>query len=81
VGFAGPCENPAEGVLHHEGILSRRALRSDGRAPDRPARRLHRAQAPQEIVIGVIYPLSGNLAQIGIDSVTAIRVATEIFNG
>lgn len=40
-----------------------------------------RAQAPREVVIGVIYPLSGNLAQIGIDSVTAIRVATEIFNG
>jgi len=40
-----------------------------------------RAQAPREIVIGVIYPLSGNLAQIGIDSVTAIRMATEIFNG
>jgi branched-chain amino acid transport system substrate-binding protein len=39
------------------------------------------AQAPREIVIGVIYALSGNLAQIGIDSVTAIRMATEIFNG
>ena len=39
-----------------------------------------RAQAPREVVIGVIYPLSGNLAQIGIDSVTAIRMAAEIFN-
>ena len=39
------------------------------------------AQAPREIVIGVIYPLSGNLAQIGIDSVTAIRMATDIYNG
>jgi hypothetical protein len=38
------------------------------------------AQAPREVVIGVIYPLSGNLAQLGIDSVTAIRMATDIFN-
>jgi branched-chain amino acid transport system substrate-binding protein len=39
------------------------------------------AQAPKEVVIGVIYPLSGNLAQIGIDSVTAIKMAAEIING
>ena len=39
------------------------------------------AQAPREIAIGVIYPLSGNLAQIGIDSVTAIRMAADIYNG
>ena len=39
------------------------------------------AQAPREIVIGVIYPMSGNLAQLGIDSVTAIRMATDIYNG
>ena len=39
------------------------------------------AQAPREIVIGVMYPMSGNLAQLGIDSVTAIRMATDIYNG
>src|SRR5215467_16316935 len=40
-----------------------------------------RAQAPKEIVIGVIYPMTGNLAQLGIDSVTAIRMATDLYNG
>src|SRR5216684_6615092 len=39
------------------------------------------AQAPKEVVIGAIYPLSGNLAQIGIDSITAMRMAVELFNG
>src|SRR5262249_28198327 len=39
------------------------------------------AQAPKEIVIGVIYPMTGNLAQLGIDSVTAIRMATDLYNG
>jgi len=38
-------------------------------------------QAPKEIVIGVIYPMTGNLAQLGIDSVTAIRMATGLYNG
>jgi branched-chain amino acid transport system substrate-binding protein len=40
-----------------------------------------RAQAPKEIVIGVIYPMTGNLAQLGLDSVTAIRMAVEQYNG
>jgi branched-chain amino acid transport system substrate-binding protein len=39
------------------------------------------AQAPKEIVIGVIYPMTGNLAQLGIDSVTAIRMAVDQYNG
>src|SRR5882672_9377092 len=39
------------------------------------------AQASKEIVIGAIYPLSGNLAQIGIDSITAMKMATELYNG
>jgi len=39
------------------------------------------AQAPKEIVIGVIYPMTGNLAQLGIDSVTAIKMAVEQYNG
>src|SRR5207244_2670219 len=39
------------------------------------------AQAPKEVVIGAIYPLSGNLAQIGIDSITAMRMAVELYNG
>ena len=39
------------------------------------------AQAPKEVVIGVIYPMTGQLAQLGIDSVTAIKMATELYNG
>jgi branched-chain amino acid transport system substrate-binding protein len=41
---------------------------------------LAHAQAPKEIVIGVIYPMSSSLAQIGIDSVTALKMATELYN-
>ncbi len=39
------------------------------------------AEAPKEIVIGVIYPMTGQLAQLGIDSVTAMKMATELYNG
>src|SRR5262245_57962446 len=39
-----------------------------------------RAQAPKEVVIGVLYPLSGPVAQVGIDSVNAVKLATEIIN-
>ena len=39
------------------------------------------AQAPKEVVIGVIYPMTGQLAQLGIDSVTAIKMSTELYNG
>jgi len=39
------------------------------------------AQAPKEVVIGVIYPMTGQLAQLGIDSVTAMKMATELYNG
>ena len=38
------------------------------------------AQAPKEVVIGVIYPLSGQLAQLGIDSVTMMRMTTDFIN-
>ena len=38
------------------------------------------AQVPKEIVIGVLYPLSGPVAQVGIDSVNAVKLATEIIN-
>ena len=38
------------------------------------------AQAPKEVVIGVLYPLSGNAAQVGIDSANAIRLAVDIIN-
>src|SRR6266542_5415307 len=41
---------------------------------------LAHAQAPKDIVIGVIYPMSSSLAQIGIDSVTALKMATELYN-
>src|SRR5215467_9995051 len=39
------------------------------------------SQVPKEVVIGVIYPMTGNLAQLGIDSVTAIRMAADLYNG
>src|ERR1700682_336797 len=39
------------------------------------------AQAPKEIVIGVIYPMTGTLAQRAIASVTAIRMAVDQYNG
>jgi branched-chain amino acid transport system substrate-binding protein len=39
------------------------------------------AQAAQEIVIGVIYPMSGPLAQAGIDDRPAVEIAAEVANG
>lgn len=40
-----------------------------------------RAQAAEdEVVIGVIYPLSGPVAQVGIDAVAAVKTAIEIIN-
>jgi branched-chain amino acid transport system substrate-binding protein len=39
-----------------------------------------RAQAPQEVVIGVIYPLSGASAQIGVDAQHAFNTAADIIN-
>jgi branched-chain amino acid transport system substrate-binding protein len=36
--------------------------------------------AENEVVIGVIYPLSGPVAQVGIDAVAAIETAVEIIN-
>ena len=39
------------------------------------------AQAPKEIVIGVLYPMTGNLAQLGIDSVTSMKMAADLYNG
>ena len=38
------------------------------------------AQAPKEVVIGILYPLSGPVAQVGIDSVNAVKMAVEIIN-
>src|SRR5258708_37611611 len=38
------------------------------------------AKAQQEVKMGVLYPLSGPTAQIGIDAVAAIRTAVEIVN-
>jgi branched-chain amino acid transport system substrate-binding protein len=38
------------------------------------------AQAQQEVKIGVIYPLSGPVAQVGIDGVAAVKAAAEIVN-
>ena len=39
-----------------------------------------RAQAPQEVVIGAIYPLSGSSAQIGVDAQFAFNTAADIVN-
>ena len=36
--------------------------------------------AQDEVVIGVLYPLSGPVAQVGIDAVAAVRTAVEIIN-
>jgi branched-chain amino acid transport system substrate-binding protein len=38
------------------------------------------AQAQQEVKVGVLYPLSGPTAQIGIDAVAAVKTALEIVN-
>jgi branched-chain amino acid transport system substrate-binding protein len=38
------------------------------------------ADAQQQVKIGVIHPLSGPVAQVGIDSVAAIKTAVEIVN-
>ncbi len=35
---------------------------------------------PKEVVIGVMYPLSGNAAQVGVDAVYAVKLATDIVN-
>ncbi len=40
-----------------------------------------RARAADEVVIGAIYPLTGNAAQIGADAQAAIGVITGIING
>ena len=38
------------------------------------------ASAADEVVIGVLYPLSGPVAQVGIDAVAALETAVEIIN-
>jgi branched-chain amino acid transport system substrate-binding protein len=35
---------------------------------------------PKEVVIGVMNPLSGNAAQVGVDAVNAVKLATDIVN-
>jgi branched-chain amino acid transport system substrate-binding protein len=39
------------------------------------------AQAPKEVVIGVLYPLSGPVAQVGVDCVNAVKLAADVVNG
>ena len=36
--------------------------------------------AEHEVVIGVLYPLTGSVAQVGIDAVAAVKTAVEIIN-
>ncbi len=38
------------------------------------------AFAQNEVVIGVLYPMSGPVAQVGLDSVAAVKTAVEIIN-
>src|SRR5438105_3811470 len=40
----------------------------------------HAATQPKEVVIGVLYPLSGNAAQVGLDCVNAVKLAADIVN-
>ena len=40
----------------------------------------HAGAAENEVVIGVLYPLTGSVAQVGIDAVAAVRTAVEIIN-
>ena len=35
---------------------------------------------PKEVVVGVLYPMSGNAAQVGIDCVNAVKLAADIVN-
>jgi branched-chain amino acid transport system substrate-binding protein len=39
-----------------------------------------RAAPPKEVVIGAVYPLSGNLAKVGLDIKDAVELAAEIVN-
>ena len=39
-----------------------------------------RAAAPSEVVVGAVYPLSGNLAKVGTDIKDAIELAVELVN-
>jgi branched-chain amino acid transport system substrate-binding protein len=39
------------------------------------------ARAADDVVIGAIYPLTGNLAQVGADAKTALEVTADIING
>lgn len=39
------------------------------------------AAQPKEVVIGVTYPMSGPVAQVGIDCSNAVKLAAEIVNG
>ena len=40
----------------------------------------HAGAAQDEVVIGVLYPLTGPVAQVGIDAVAAVKTAVEIIN-
>ncbi len=40
-----------------------------------------RVQAAEDVIIGALYPLTGNNAQVGLDDKTALEVTAEIING
>ncbi|PZP39574.1 MAG: amino acid ABC transporter substrate-binding protein [Azospirillum brasilense] len=46
-----------------------------------PLVNIRRAHAAEEVVIGAIFPLTGNSAQVGQDAKVALEVAAEIVNG
>ncbi len=62
--------------------MTRRQLLMTGAAAAAlaPFGRLAFAQSPGEVVIGVIYPLSGSNAQIGVDARHALETAADIVN-
>jgi len=67
--------NPREKIMNRRTSLKLAAVLAFGLAP------LGQANASNhEIVIGVLYPLTGPVAQVGIDAVAAVRTAVQIVN-
>ncbi len=56
-------------------LLQLAAVAAFGLAPFNQA-----AASSHEVVIGVLYPLTGPVAQVGIDAVAAVKTAVEIVN-
>jgi branched-chain amino acid transport system substrate-binding protein len=61
-------------------MLSRREFVGSAAAAAATLPTAVRAQAAKDVVVGVLYPLSGAGAQVGVDAVAAINLALEIIN-